>query len=200
MFSVVSEERLKLALQLAKRDIKRRHLEEQVKQQVFGGAVGKPLLAQKSQQQKTEVFESPENKNALKSQTCLKYQQNLSQPSQMESTTSGAEVSLSTAGAGKPVPAGLGAPPTRATGPDPRPTGNKKEGGNLQEVRRLQRELRSYVQKIEELTKKGVRLSNNNVVKVYSSLLICFPFWFFWLRLESVFSSGFLRTICFFQK
>lgn len=201
MFSVVSEERLKLAIQLAKRDIKRRHLEEQVKRQVFGGAVGKPLLAQKSQQQKTEVFESPENKNALKSQTCLKYQQNLSQPSQMESATSGAEVSLGTPGAGKPVPAGLGAPPTRATGPDPRPNGSKKEDGNLQEVRRLQRELRSYVQKIEELTKKGVRLSNNNVIKVYSSLLICFPFWFFfWLRLESVLSSGFLRTICFFQK
>nr|XP_021144456.1 protein moonraker isoform X3 [Columba livia] len=155
MFSVVSEERLKLAIQLAKRDIKRRHLEEQVKRQVFGGAVGKPLLAQKSQQQKTEVFESPENKNALKSQTCLKYQQNLSQPSQMESATSGAEVSLGTPGAGKPVPAGLGAPPTRATGPDPRPNGSKKEDGNLQEVRRLQRELRSYVQKIEELTKKG---------------------------------------------
>lgn len=179
MFSVVSEERLKLAIQLAKRDIKRRYLEEQVKQQVFGGAISKPLLAQKSQQQKTEVFESLENKNTLKSQTCLKYQQNLSQPSQMESTTSGAKVYLYTPSEGKPVPAGLGVPSTHATGPDPRPNGNKKEDRNLQEVRRLQKELRSYVQKIEELTKKGVRLSNNNVIKVYSSLLICFPFWFF---------------------
>ncbi|XP_065708860.1 protein moonraker isoform X3 [Patagioenas fasciata] len=155
MFSVVSEERLKLAIQLAKRDIKRRHLEEQVKQQVSGGAVSKPLLAQKSQQQKTEVFESPENKNALKSQTCLKYQQKLSEPSQMESTSSGAKVSLCTPSEGRPAPAGLDVPSSRATGPDPRPNRNKKEDKNLQEVRRLQKELRSYVQKIEELTKKG---------------------------------------------
>ncbi|XP_065503013.1 protein moonraker isoform X3 [Caloenas nicobarica] len=155
MFSVVSEERLKLAIQLAKRDIRQRHLEEQVKQQVFGGAINKPLLAQKSQQQKTEVFESPGNKNALKSQTCLKYQQKLSQPSKTESTTSGSKVYLYTPNEGKPIPAGLDVPSTHDTGPDPNPNVNKKEDKNLQEVRRLQKELRSYVQKIEELTKKG---------------------------------------------
>ncbi|KAJ7409366.1 hypothetical protein BTVI_56765 [Pitangus sulphuratus] len=71
MFSVVSEEKLKLAIQLAKRDIKRRHLEEQVKQQVFGNVVSKPPWTQKSQQQNTEVFASPGNKNALKPQTRL---------------------------------------------------------------------------------------------------------------------------------
>ncbi|KAM6192501.1 protein moonraker isoform 2-T2 [Sarcoramphus papa] len=155
MFSVVSEERLKLAIQLAKRDIKRRHLEEQVKQQVFGDAVNKPLLAQKSQQQKTEVFESPEKKNALKSQTHLKYQQKLGQPSKVETTTSGAKVYLYTPNEGKLIPAVLDSPPTRDTGPDPKPNVNKKEDKNTQEVRRLQKELRSYVQKIEELTKKG---------------------------------------------
>ncbi|XP_074017059.1 protein moonraker isoform X3 [Numenius arquata] len=152
MFSVISEERLKLAVQLAKRDIKRRHLEEQVKQQVFGDAVNKPLLAQKSQEQKTEVFE---NKNALKSQTHLKYQQKLSQPSKVETTTSGAKVYLYTATEGKLIPAGSGSPPTRDTGPDPKPNANKKGDKNVQEVQRLQKELRSYVQKIEELTKKG---------------------------------------------
>ncbi|KFV04290.1 Uncharacterized protein KIAA0753 [Pterocles gutturalis] len=155
MFSLVSEERLKLAVQLAKRDIKRRHLEEQVKQQVFGDAVKKPLLAQKSQQQKTEVFESPENKNALKSQTHLKYGQKLGQPSKVETTTSGAKVYLYTPNEGKVIPAGLGSPPTRDTELDPKPNVNKKEDKNMQEVRRLQKELRSYVQKIEELTKKG---------------------------------------------
>ncbi|XP_009879771.1 PREDICTED: uncharacterized protein KIAA0753 homolog [Charadrius vociferus] len=155
MFSVISEERLKLAIQLAKRDIKRRHLEEQVKQQVFGEAVNKPLLAQKPQQQKTEVFESPENKNALKSQTHLKYQQKLSQPSKVETTTSGAKVYLYTPKEGKLIPAVLDSSPTHGTGPDPKPNVNKKEDKNTQEVRRLQKELRSYVQKIEELTKKG---------------------------------------------
>ncbi|KAM9218680.1 protein moonraker [Leptosomus discolor] len=154
MFSVVSEERLNLAIQLAKRDIKRRHLEEQVKQQLFGDAVNKPLLAQKSQQQKTKVFESPENKNALKSQTCLKYQQNLGQPSKVETTTSGARVYLYTPNEGKLIPAVLDSPPTHDTGPDPKSNANRKDK-NVQEVRRLQKELRRYVQKIEELTKKG---------------------------------------------
>ncbi|KAM6403206.1 protein moonraker [Rhynochetos jubatus] len=155
MFSVVSEERLKLAIQLAKRDVKRRHLEEQVKEQVFGDAVNKPLLAQKLQQQQTEVFESPENKNALKSPTCVKCQQKLSQPSKAEMTTSGAKVYLYTPNGGKLRPAGLDSPPTRDTGPDPKPNVNKREDKNMQEVRRLQKELRCYIQKIEELTKKG---------------------------------------------
>uniref|UniRef100_A0A663M8G1 KIAA0753 n=1 Tax=Athene cunicularia TaxID=194338 RepID=A0A663M8G1_ATHCN len=155
MFSVISEERLKLAIQLAKRDIKRRHLEEQVKRQVFGDAVNKPLLAQKSQQQKTEVFVSPENKNALKSQTCLKYQQKLGQPSKVETTTSGATVYLYTPNKGKLRPAGFDSPPTHDIEPHPKPNVNKKEDKSMQEVRRLQKELRSYVQKIEELTKKG---------------------------------------------
>ncbi|XP_009467184.1 PREDICTED: uncharacterized protein KIAA0753 homolog [Nipponia nippon] len=155
MFSAVSEERLKLAIQLAKRDIKRRRLEEQVKQQAFGDAVKNPLLAQKSQQQKIEVFESPENKNALKAQSRLKYQQQLGQPSKVETTTSGAKVYLYTPTEGKLIPAVSDSPPTRDTGPDTKPNVNKKEDKNMQEVRRLQKELRSCVQKIEELTKKG---------------------------------------------
>ncbi|XP_030909588.2 protein moonraker isoform X2 [Melopsittacus undulatus] len=155
IFSVVSEERLKLALQLAKRDIKRRQLEEQVKQQVCGDAASKPLLAQKSQQQKAEVFEIPENKNALKSQTCLKYQQKLGQASKVETATSGAKVYLYTPNKGTLIPAGLGSPPSHGTGPAPKPSINKKEDKSMQEVRRLHKELRNYVQKIEELTKKG---------------------------------------------
>ncbi|XP_061325863.1 protein moonraker isoform X3 [Pezoporus flaviventris] len=152
IFSVVSEERLKLAIQLAKRDIKRRQLEEQVKQQVFGDAASKPLLAQ---QQKAEVFEISENKNALKPQTCLKYQQKLGQASKVETTTSGAEVYLYTPNKGMLIPAGLGSPPSHGTGPDPKPSINKKEDKSMQEVRRLHKELRNYVQKIEGLTKKG---------------------------------------------
>ncbi|KAM8991543.1 protein moonraker isoform 4-T5 [Ara ararauna] len=155
IFSVVSEERLKLAIQLAKRDIKRRQLEEQVKQQVFGDAARKPLLAQKSQEQKAEVFESPESKNALKSQTCLKYQQKLGQASKVETATSGTKVYLYTPNEGMLIPAGLGSPLSHGTGPDPKPSINKKEDKSMQEVRRLHKELRNYVQKIEELTKKG---------------------------------------------
>ncbi|XP_027739572.1 protein moonraker isoform X4 [Empidonax traillii] len=155
MFSVVSEEKLKLAIQLAKRDIKRRRLEEQVKQRVFGSVVSKPLWTQKSQQQNTEVFASPGNKNALKPQTHLSGQQRLDQPSQGKSTSSDRNVSLRVAKEGRPRSAVLDSPLTHDTGPNLKPNLNKKEHKNLQEVRCLQKELRSYVQKIEETIKKG---------------------------------------------
>lgn len=155
MFSVVSEERLKLAVQLAKRDIKQRHLEEQVKQQISGDVVSMPLWTQKSQQQKTQVFASRENKNALKSQTRLPCQQRLYQPSQGGSASSDTNVYLCVVKEGKPVPAILNSPPTHDTGPDPKPNLKKKEHRNMQEVQRLQKELKSYVQKIEEIITKG---------------------------------------------
>ncbi|XP_064534289.1 protein moonraker isoform X5 [Pseudopipra pipra] len=155
MFSVVSEEKLKLAIQLAKRDIKRRRLEEQVKQQVFGNVVSKPLWTQKSQQQNTKVFATPGNKNVLKSQTHLPGQQRLDQPSQGESTSSDRNVSLCVAKEGRPRSAALDSLPTHDTGPDLKPNLNKKEHKNMQEVRCLQKELRNYIQKIEEMIKKG---------------------------------------------
>ncbi|XP_039938622.1 protein moonraker isoform X2 [Hirundo rustica] len=155
MFSVVSEERLKLAVQLAKRDIKQRHLEEQVKQQISGDVVSIPLWTQKSQQQKTQVFASQENKNALKSQSRLTCQQRLYQPSQGGSASSDTNVYLCVVKEGKPVPAILNSPPTHDTGPDPKPNLSKKNHQNMQEVQRLQKELKSYVQKIEEIITKG---------------------------------------------
>ncbi|XP_056362378.1 protein moonraker isoform X3 [Oenanthe melanoleuca] len=155
LFSVVSEERLKLAVQLAKRDIKQRRLKEQVEQQVFGDVFSTPLWTQKSQQQKTEVFASQENKSALKSKTHLMCQQRLHQPSQGVSASSDTNVCLCLVKEAKPVPAVLDSPPTHDTGPDPKPNLNKKEHQNMQEVQRLQKELRSYVRKIEEIIKKG---------------------------------------------
>ncbi|XP_015501799.1 protein moonraker isoform X2 [Parus major] len=154
MFSVVSEERLKLAVQLAKRDIRQRRLEEQVKRQVFGD-VSTPLWTQKSRQQKTEVFASQKNKKALKSQTHSTCEQRLDQPFQGESASSDANVYLCVVKEGRQIPAVLDSPPTHDTRPDTKPNLNKKEHQNMQEVQRLQKELRSYVQKIEEIIKKG---------------------------------------------
>uniref|UniRef100_A0A8C3XFM7 KIAA0753 n=1 Tax=Cyanoderma ruficeps TaxID=181631 RepID=A0A8C3XFM7_9PASS len=154
MFSVVSEERLKLAVQLAKRDIKQRRLKEQVKQ-VFGDVVSTPLWTQKSQQQKTEAFASRQNKNALKSQTRLTSQQRLGQPSREGSASSDTNICLCVVKEGKPIPAVLDSPPTHDTGPGPKSNLNNKEHQNIQEVQRLQKELRSYVQKIEEIITKG---------------------------------------------
>ncbi|NXU54368.1 MOONR protein, partial [Turnix velox] len=147
VFSVISEERLKLAMWLAKRDIKLRHLEEQRKQQVFGGVAS--MSAQDSQEQKSEVMG---NKNALRSQTHLKCQQKFGQPSKVQTTTPGTKVYVYTPNEGQLIPA---VSPTCSTGLDSKPNVNKKEDKNVQEVRRLQKELRRCVQKIEELTEKG---------------------------------------------
>lgn len=161
MFSVISEERLKLAIHLAKRDIKRRQLEEQAKQQVFGDAVNKSLLAQKSQEQKNKVSESLEKKSGLEFQTRLKCHQKLVQPPKMKTTTSDTKVYLYTPNEGMLIPAVLGSSLTHNTRPDPKTNVKIKENKNIFEIQRLQKELRSCVQKIENLTKKGVRLNNN---------------------------------------
>nr|XP_009679172.1 PREDICTED: uncharacterized protein KIAA0753 homolog isoform X2 [Struthio camelus australis] len=152
-FSVVSEEKLKFAIQLAKRDIKRRHREEQVKQQVFGDA-SKQLLPEKSQQHQNELFQSLDEKNALKSWIPFKYQQKLGQPSKVETTSSGAKVYLYTPNDRKLIPAVSDSPPTHDPGPGSKINIRKKEDKNIQEVRRLQKEMRNCIQKIEELAKK----------------------------------------------
>lgn len=154
MFSVISEERLKLAIHLAKRDIKRRQLEEQAKQQVFGDAVNKSLLAQKSQEQKNKVSESLEKKSGLEFQTRLKCHQKLVQPPKMKTTTSDTKVYLYTPNEGMLIPAVLGSSLTHNTRPDPKTNVKIKENKNIFEIQRLQKELRSCVQKIEDLTKK----------------------------------------------
>ncbi|XP_008177091.2 protein moonraker isoform X3 [Chrysemys picta bellii] len=148
-FSVISEEKLKLAIQLAKRDVKRRHLEEQVKE-----AENKSVFPQTSEQCKSEVSENPAERSTSKSRTCLKYHQQLGQPSKMEITNSGAKVYLYTPNQGKLKPPVSDSPPTHDPGPGPKPRLKKIEDKSTQEVRRLQKELRCCIQKIEELAKK----------------------------------------------
>ncbi|XP_050785568.1 protein moonraker isoform X3 [Gopherus flavomarginatus] len=151
-FSVISEEKLKLAIQLAKRDVKRRHLEEQVKE-----AENKSMFPQTSEQCKSEVSENPAERTASKSRTCLKYHQQLGQPSKMGITNSGARVYLYTPNRGKLKPPVSDSPPTHDPGPGPKPSLKKIEDKSTQEVRRLQKELRCCIQKIEELAKKERR-------------------------------------------
>ncbi|EMP41096.1 hypothetical protein UY3_01715 [Chelonia mydas] len=121
-FSVISEEKLKLAIQLAKRDVKRRHLEEQVKE-----AENKSVFPQTSEQCKSVVSENPAERSASKSRTCLKYHQRLGQPSKMEITNSGAKVYLYTPNQGKLKPPVSDSPPTHDPGPGPKPRLKKIE-------------------------------------------------------------------------
>ncbi|XP_067394091.1 protein moonraker [Emydura macquarii macquarii] len=144
-FSVISEEKLKQAIQLAKRDVKRRHLEEQVKE-----AENKSVFPQTSEQCKNEISENPAERGASKSRTYLKYHQ----PSKMEITNSGAKVYLYTPNQGKLKPSVSDSPPTHDPGPGAKPSLKKPEDKSTQEVRRLQKELRRCIQKIEDLAKK----------------------------------------------
>ncbi|XP_074870040.1 protein moonraker isoform X2 [Carettochelys insculpta] len=148
-FSVVSEEKLKLAIHLAKRDVKRRQLEEQVKE-----IENKLAFPQTSEQCQNEVSENPAKRSVSKSQTNLKYHQQLGQPFKMETTSSGAKVYLYTPTQGKLKPLVSDSPPTHDPGPGPKPSLKRSEDKSTQEVRRLQKELRCCIQKIEELSKK----------------------------------------------
>uniref|UniRef100_A0A8D0L2C2 Uncharacterized protein n=1 Tax=Sphenodon punctatus TaxID=8508 RepID=A0A8D0L2C2_SPHPU len=149
-FSFVSEEKLNLAVNLAKRDIKRRHLEEQL----FRNDESKSTYPQKPEQGNSKTSEGIAERNSSKSRKCLKYQQQLKQPSKMEVTSSGARVYLYTSNLGKLEPALSDSPPTHDPGPGPKQSLPKDEDKSTLEVRRLQKELRSCMQKIEELAKK----------------------------------------------
>uniref|UniRef100_A0A670YSF8 Uncharacterized protein n=1 Tax=Pseudonaja textilis TaxID=8673 RepID=A0A670YSF8_PSETE len=140
-FSVVSEEKLNLAVQLARRDVKRKHLQEQVKQHVkmnkcpVGFHWGK----------------ESENVSGLRaSKSHLKYEHQLSNPPKMERNSTGAKVLLCDPSHVKSEPALSDSPPTRDPGPGPK----KEEDKCAIEIRRLQKELQTYIQKIELLATK----------------------------------------------
>nr|XP_033777905.1 protein moonraker isoform X2 [Geotrypetes seraphini] len=149
-FSVVSEDKLNLAVQMAKRDIKRKHLEEKLKQDV----------AKKSQEKSSKFSISKEtahkrpgniaDRNKSRSQVHFKNRQQL--PSEV--TDSGAKVYVYTPNDGVLHPAFSDSPPTHDPGPGPKMSPQKESDRSVREVRRLQKELSRYIQKIEELAKK----------------------------------------------
>ncbi|XP_077168884.1 protein moonraker isoform X2 [Paroedura picta] len=141
-FSVLSEEKLNLAVQLAKRDVKRRHLEEQVRQHLLSE---NKLIPGQSRRKESENAVGPRASHFLQ-----KEDPQLGNCSKLETTSSGAKVYLYTPNRIKSKAALSDSPPTRDPGPGPR----KEEDKTALEVRRLQKELQSYIQKIEELAKK----------------------------------------------
>ncbi|XP_078404068.1 protein moonraker [Cetorhinus maximus] len=150
-FSTVSEERLNMAVRMAKRDLKKRHLEEQVKDYLC-----------KLEQDPSETSKyinrvkgrSAENtaciKNRLKMESLAKLRHE--KASKEGFTRSGAKVYIYTSDQGQVRPARSDSPPTHDPGPDL----NRQNQGNktAEEIRRLRTELSKYFQKIEELSKK----------------------------------------------
>ncbi|XP_075417265.1 protein moonraker isoform X1 [Tenrec ecaudatus] len=143
-FSVISQEKLSYAVHLARRDVKRRHFEEHVKEHHLRS---EPHISQRCVHTKSKIAERRLEKKESRSQEGL---QCGPRPSKVEISSSGAKVYLY---ASQPGQADLTVP----TSP---PTQDlalhlHREHRSLLEVRRLQKELISCIHRIEEVAKKG---------------------------------------------
>uniref|UniRef100_A0A8C3YVZ6 KIAA0753 n=1 Tax=Catagonus wagneri TaxID=51154 RepID=A0A8C3YVZ6_9CETA len=146
-FSVISEERLSYAVHLAKRDVKRRQLEEHIKEHHLRS---QPRISQKGGHSAHNVSDQRVERKESKSRGSH-------QPSKVEISSSGAKVYLYTSYPGQSELTMPNSPPTRDPGLQPHTIGDHKslcEHKSLLEVQRLQKELSSCIQKIEEVTKK----------------------------------------------
>ncbi|XP_056414393.1 protein moonraker isoform X2 [Hyla sarda] len=134
-FSIVSEERLNVAVQLARRDVRRKHFREKIESNAHphptGGKANSPDRVQRkppSKERKAGSSVKP------------------------EVTRSGARVYVYTPDQSR-IDMGISdSPPTRDPGPGENPV--KGMDPSELEVKRLQKELHMYMQKIEELAKK----------------------------------------------
>ncbi|XP_070245370.1 protein moonraker isoform X2 [Bos mutus] len=151
-FSVVSEERLSYAVHLAKRDVKRRQLEEHRKEHHLRSPPHVFRNCGHSQHKTSDL--GVEREESRRREAC----HGSHQPSKVEISSSGAKVYLYTSHPGQsglPVP---NSPPTRDPGlqPHSRIDDHKSlcEHKCLLEVQRLQKELSSCIRKIEEVAKR----------------------------------------------
>uniref|UniRef100_A0A8C5LS70 KIAA0753 n=1 Tax=Leptobrachium leishanense TaxID=445787 RepID=A0A8C5LS70_9ANUR len=144
-FSVVSEERLNLALQLAKRDVKRKHVR------------GKPEVRpnvqshEDSPQLKTDLTAKHRSRTKTNVHKQSKDPVNASKP---ELTRSGARIYVYTQERSGMRLATSDSPPTHDPGPGNRSSPRTVADPCEREVKRLQKELRTYMQKIDELARK----------------------------------------------
>lgn len=146
-FSVISEERLSYAVHLAKRDVKRRQLEEHIKEHHLRS---QPQILQKCGQSNHKISDHRVERKESKSRAVC---HGSNQPSKVEISSSGAKVYLYTSHPGQSDLTMPNSPPTRDPGLQPHArVGDHK---SLLGVQRLQKELSSCIRKIEELTKKG---------------------------------------------
>ncbi|XP_025317778.3 protein moonraker isoform X1 [Canis lupus dingo] len=145
-FSIISEERLSFAVHLAKRDVKRRHFEEHVKQHHLSR---EPQVSQAWGPHEHSMPEHRTQRKELSSrETCLCG----CQPSPVGASCSGAKVYLHTPRPTLSWPAELHSPPTCDPGLEPHARIGSHHG--LLEVQRLQKELNTCIQKMEEVAQR----------------------------------------------
>ncbi|XP_043574442.1 protein moonraker [Chiloscyllium plagiosum] len=152
-FSSVSEERLNMAVRMAKRDIKKGHLEEQMKDYLYKLEQDQAETSKYINRVKGKSVENAAYvRNRLKMETLTKLKQQKNQTSKEGITKSGARVYICTSDQSQARPARTDSPPTHDPGPDQ----NRQNQGSktAEEIRRLRTELSKYFQKIEELSKR----------------------------------------------
>ncbi|XP_032902115.1 protein moonraker [Amblyraja radiata] len=153
-FSAVSEDRLNMAVQLARRDLRKKHLEEQVKDYLYNHERDQlqALLCTNPGKGKS-VDNTIRVMSKVEVESMRKPRHQRSQAAKEELTRSGAKVYIYTSNQSQGRSELRDSPPTH----DPGPHWNQRNSGNksAEEIRRLRLELGKYFQKIEELTKKG---------------------------------------------
>ncbi|XP_019515390.1 PREDICTED: protein moonraker isoform X2 [Hipposideros armiger] len=151
-FSVISEERLSYAVHLAKRDLKRRKLEEYIKEHNLRS---QPQICQKCGHTNHKISDHRVERKESKS---LEVCHCSHQPSKVEISRSGAKVYLYTSHPGQSDFTMPNSPTTHDLELQPRArTGGHKslcERKSLLEVQRLQKELSSCIHIIEDVIKK----------------------------------------------
>ncbi|XP_044058781.1 protein moonraker isoform X3 [Siniperca chuatsi] len=147
-FTTLSEERLRAAVQLAKRDLRRRRLESLTK------SPGKPSQeASLLETSDVELLQVTDELAATPNKTKLK----ASSPKEKVARP-GAKLSVHTSQKHpiSPMPRIGQSPPTRGSGP--RQLERGKQAPLSLEIRRLQNELEVYIQKVEELANRGEKM------------------------------------------
>ncbi|KAM4566420.1 protein moonraker isoform 3-T3 [Odontesthes bonariensis] len=142
-FTTLSEERLQAAVKLAKRDLRRRHLESQ-----------KKIPAKPSQE--ASVFETSDVELLQElATTQSKTKVKASSPKE-KVARSGIKQLASKKNPASSLPRVGQSPPTRD--PGPRQVERGKPAPLSHEIRKLQNELEVYIQKVEELAKRGEKM------------------------------------------
>ncbi|TMS07558.1 Protein moonraker [Larimichthys crocea] len=146
-FTALSEERLQAAVQLAKRDLRRRRLESLTK------SPAKP--SQEASVLETSDVELLQELAATPNKTKLK-----ASSTKQKAARAGAKQATLTSQK-RPISSMLSigrSPPTRD--PGPRQLEGGKEAPLSQEIHKLQNELEVYIQKVEELAKRGEKIED----------------------------------------
>ncbi|XP_059829253.1 protein moonraker isoform X2 [Hypanus sabinus] len=152
-FSAVSEDRLNVAIQLAKRDLRKKHLEEQVKDYLYKHGKDELRSSLCPNHEKGKSADSTSRlKNKVENGNITKPRHQRNQAAKEEFTRSSARVYICTSNQSQDRPALSDSPPTHD--PGPRMNRHNLDNKSAEEIHRLRMQLSKYFQKIEDLTKR----------------------------------------------